>query len=76
MKDEDRAKLANARTGGPMAFHHSAAGLRPVGHDGWPLTDEELTELDRDVADALSLLSGGLVIDVEPVSEVSDTGLR
>lgn len=67
--NEDRAKLANARTSGPMSFAHLSDGLHPIGEDGWPIEDE-LRELDEDVQNALSLLQGGEVIDIEPESVV------
>ncbi|MBF6178098.1 hypothetical protein [Nocardia otitidiscaviarum] len=55
---------------GHISYQHRDDGIWPVGEDGWPVTTEELRELDGEVRDALSLLADPEVIDVEPESVV------
>ncbi|WP_306364828.1 hypothetical protein [Nocardia sp. CC227C] len=59
-------KSAHGRDGGPISFHHRDDGIWPVGEDGWPVTADELDELERGTRDALALLALPAIIDVTP----------
>lgn len=65
----DEAERRNGRDGGPISFQHRDDGIWPVGDDGWPLTVEQVAELDSDGRDTRELLGHmGEIVDVEPES--------
>ncbi|WP_306361975.1 hypothetical protein [Nocardia sp. CC227C] len=65
----EEAERGNEREGGPISYQHRDDGIWPVGDDGWPLTVEQVAELENDARDTRELLGHmGEVVDVEPES--------
>ncbi|WP_405490529.1 hypothetical protein [Nocardia sp. NBC_00511] len=54
---------APGREGGPMGFLHGPDGLYAIGDDGFPLSAEELLELEEPTRRELERYA---VIDIEP----------